>query len=39
MTTRIRRVNVPFLMLLAMTAQVGAQDLPVLGHGNLSCKS
>ena len=29
----------PFLMLLAMTVQVGAQDLPVLGQGNLSCKS
>jgi hypothetical protein len=26
-------------MLLALTVQVAAQDLPVLGQGNLSCTS
>ena len=29
----------PLVMLLALTVQVAAQDLPVLGQGNLSCTS
>ena len=29
----------PCAMLLALTTQVAAQDLPVLGQGNLSCDS
>jgi hypothetical protein len=39
MTTKIQRAVVAFVMLLALTVQVGAQDLPVLGQGNLSCSS
>ena len=39
MRTRIRSAVVPCAMLLALTTQVAAQDLPVLGQGNLSCKS
>jgi hypothetical protein len=38
MTTKTR-VVVTFVMLLALTVQVGAQDLPVLGQGNLPCNS
>jgi hypothetical protein len=39
MKTSIQRAVVPFVMLLALTVQVAAQDLPVLGQGNLSCTS
>jgi hypothetical protein len=39
MTTKIQRAVVPFVMLLSLTVQVGAQDLPVLGQGNLPCNS
>ena len=39
MTTKIQRAVVTFVMLLALTVQVGAQDLPVLGQGNLPCNS
>ncbi len=39
MKTRIQRAVVPFVMLLALTVQGAAQDLPVLGQGNLSCTS
>ena len=39
MRTRIGRAVVPCAMLLALTVQATAQDLPVLGQGNLSCKS
>lgn len=35
----IRRVVDPTAMLLALTVQVAAQELPVLGQGNLSCSS
>jgi len=35
MTTKIQRAVVTFVMLLALTVQVGAQDLPVLGQGTL----
>ena len=38
MRTRIGRAVVPCAMLLALTTQVAAQDLPVLGQGNLSCQ-
>ena len=33
MKTSIQRAVVPFVMLLALTVQVAAQDLPVLGQG------
>jgi hypothetical protein len=39
MKTRIQRAIVPSAMLLALTVQAAAQDLPVLGQGNLSCNS
>jgi hypothetical protein len=39
MKTSIQRAVVPLVMLLALTVQVAAQDLPVLGQGNLSCTS
>ena len=39
MTTKIQRAVVTFVMLLALTVQIGAQDLPVLGQGNLACNS
>jgi hypothetical protein len=39
MKRRIQRAVVSFVMLLALTVQVGAQDLPVLGQGNLPCNS
>jgi hypothetical protein len=35
----IRKVVEPTAMLLALTVQVAAQELPVLGQGNLSCSS
>jgi hypothetical protein len=35
----IHRVVEPTAMLLALTVQVAAQELPVLGQGNLSCSS
>ena len=37
-TLRAKTV-VPAAVLLALTVQVAAQDLPVLGQGNLSCNS
>ena len=39
MKTRIQWAHVSFVMLLALTVQGAAQDLPVLGQGNLSCNS
>jgi hypothetical protein len=39
MTTKMKRAVVPLMTLLALTAQVAAQDLPVLGQGNLPCNS
>jgi len=36
MKPRIERAIVPAAMLLALTVQGGAQNLPVLGQGNLS---
>ena len=39
MKPRIQLAVVPSAMLLALTVQVAAQDLPVLGQGNLSCTS
>jgi len=37
--TRIQRTVVPVVVLLTLTVQVAAQELPVLGQGNLSCNS
>jgi hypothetical protein len=37
--TRIQRTAVPVLVLLSSAVQVAAQELPVLGQGNLSCNS
>lgn len=37
MKLKIQLAVVPSVMLLAWTVQVAAQDLPVLGQGNLSC--
>ena len=37
--TRIQRAVVSSIVLLALTVQVAAQELPVLGQGNLSCNS
>src|SRR4030095_16836983 len=39
MTTKIQRAVVTLVMLLALTVQIGAQDLPVLGQRNLACNS
>jgi hypothetical protein len=39
MTTKMNRAVVPLMTLLALTTQVAAQDLPVLGQGNLPCNS
>jgi hypothetical protein len=39
MKARIQKAFLSFVMVLALTVQVGAEDLPVLGQGNLSCNS
>jgi hypothetical protein len=39
MKTRIKRAVLVSATLLGLTMEVAAQDLPVLGQGNLSCSS